>query len=574
MDSNNSNINQMSNLGTLNLYNGNDNFKDNNIKNKQNNKTRNSTQILKTKNDDYKLLKISAEAHNFLTKGELVLDIRNDQLTWTVKGDMSDKFQKNYINKFNNIIPRSFTIPRSKIKDVLFRNSDDDRYLLKVELRDFEYPFFNFSFQDKNSEYIRDRFYNILKYRDNFKYYKMEFQILSSEQQNKICLLLNNRYLLNLYRKLLICNNDIEKSWNYIKSRYPEAININLGKNKIQLSRDEELIMLSQKKYNITKLINSDINIYNCYKMEKNIKNENFWENFIESQVGNKTYIVGGYKPSVCNFDNKIENEEIEERTINSLFEDLEKDKYYYDCYETNYLYYNDDMKNEQEKLKEKIKLLNNYSMNKIKNNNYFSYSSICMNLYNRKKINKNKINKSNSNTKNTKEKKMEIEIDSNYKNGLNKEELLNKIQNMEKEYNNEKNTINNNNYYSTMKKINEENYDNYNFAKYEKSLIPVEKKINFFLNQIFLIKDLGYAQKIEHNILTLQKKIDERSFPEKMSKNEQMLNQKLSKYNKEITNLYDNLKRKNDNEQEGNNKIFEFLLQNVKPLKDKIYKV
>ena len=539
----------------------------------QNNRTKNSTQIQKSKNDDNKLLQIRGEAYNFLTRGELVLDLKSSYLTWTVidKNEMSDKFKKNYINKEDNTIQSIFTIHRDNITDVIMKNADDGRHLLKVELKQHKYPFFNFSFQDKNSKYIRDRFYNILKSKDNFKYYKTEFQMLSTETQNLICLLLNNKYLFQLYRKLFICYGEIEKSLKFIKYRYPEAININLGKNRIQLSRDEELIMLSQKKYNITKLINSDNNIYKSYKMESNIKNENFWENFIESQTGNKTYIVGGYKPSVCYFDNKIENEE-EERNTNCLFEDLEKDKYYYDCYETNYLYYNEDMKNEQEKLKEKIKLLNNYSMNKIKNNNYFSYSSTCTSLYvNRKKPNKNKINKNNSNIKHPKEEKMEIEIDSNYRNRLNKEELSKKIKNMENEYNNDKNNNNINNYYVTMKNINENNYDNYNFAKYEKSLIPVEKKIQIYLNQIFLIKDLYLAQKIDLNILEKQKKSEDKISPEKNNKYEQIINQKSSRFNKEINNVYDNLKKKIENEPEGIKKMIEFLLQNVKSLNKNI---
>ena len=548
---------------------------DNMKRNIQNNKAKNSTQIQRPRNDDNKLLKIKGEAYNFLTQGELALDIKNDQLTWTVIGDASDDFKKKYINK-DKIIPKSFNIPRRCITDVIMRNSDDGRHLLKVELKQFEYSYFNFSFQDRNSKFIRDRFYNILKYKDNFKYYKMEFQMLSTIQQNQICFLLNNKYLLQLYRKLLICNSDIDRNIKLIKFRYPEAININMWKNKIQLSRDEELIMLSQKKYNITKLINSDSNIYNSYKLEKNIKNENFWENFIESQIGNKTYIVGGYKPSACNYDNKIDNEE-EEKVKELLFDYLEKDKYYYDCYETNYLYYNDEMKNEQEKLKEKIKLLNNYSMNKIKENNYFLFSSIFMNCCsnNKKKSNKNKINRNNSNiNKHIKEEKMEIEIDLNYRNRLNKEELINKIKNMENEYDNDKKYNSINNYYSTMKKINEENYNIYNFAKYDTNIISVEKKINFFLNQIFLIKDLALGQKVEYTNYK-QKKAEEKSTPDKnMNRIEQVYNQKITKYNKEIMNIYDNLKKKYENDQDGNKKLFEFLLQNVKSIKDKASKI
>ena len=174
----------------------------------QNNRTKNSTQIQKSKNDDNKLLQIRGEAYNFLTRGELVLDLKSSYLTWTVidKNEMSDKFKKNYINKEDNTIQSIFTIHRDNITDVIMKNADDGRHLLKVELKQHKYPFFNFSFQDKNSKYIRDRFYNILKSKDNFKYYKTEFQMLSTETQNLICLLLNNKYLFQLYRSNYIVN--------------------------------------------------------------------------------------------------------------------------------------------------------------------------------------------------------------------------------------------------------------------------------------------------------------------------------------------------------------------------------
>ena len=217
-------------------------------RNRKNNTLGNSSQI--------NLLKISAEAYNFLTKGELVFDLKKEELTWTVKGEKAPLFKKNYETKKEI---EKFNILKNTIKD-LRKIDDSNRHLLKVKLIQSEYSFFNFSFQDKNSKYNRDRFYNLLKY-DTYSYYKNEFQNLSIKQQKQICLLLNNKYLFSLYRKLIKCNNNIEKNWEWIKHRYPEAININLGKNLIQLSRDEELIMLSQKKYNTTKLINSDISI-------------------------------------------------------------------------------------------------------------------------------------------------------------------------------------------------------------------------------------------------------------------------------------------------------------------------
>ena len=392
--------------------------------------------------------------------------------------------------------------------------------------------------------------------------------MLPIEQQKVICLLLNNKYLFQLNKKLIKCNyNNIEKNWQWIKYKYPEAININLGKNLIQLSRDEELIMLSQKQYNITKLINSDSNIYNSYKTEKNIRNENFWKEFIDRQTGNKTYITGGYKPIACDDDYKQHYQK--EKIKNIIFEYLEKDKYYYDFYETNYLYYNNDMNNEQEKLKEKIKSLNDYSVNKIKDNNYFSYSSVCINAYNKKKEIKNKIN-----TKILKDSKMvEENIENNFNNSnfirrLKREELLNKIKNMENEYNYEKNI--NDNYYSPMKIINEENYNYYKLAKFDPSVIPVRGIINsFLLNYIYLIKDLAFFQKIA--FAEIEKKEEEKSPEEK--KIEQEL--KLAPFNKEIRNIYEKLKKNMQNNNLGDSKkVINYLLENVeKTIERLIYK-
>ena len=181
---------------------------------------------------------------------------------------------------------------------------------------------------------------------------------------------MSTRYLRLLYRKIYSClyKHDIENTWNIIKCKYPNEIKINLGKNRIQLSRDEELMMLVERKYNITKLINSDNTIYKSYKNIKSIKDINFWDDFIKRQKGNNTYIVGGYKQ--CVWDIEDNGEEDKEKPINIIFEDLEKDKYFYDDYETNYLYHNENMKKEIEKNIPEIKLLNDYSMNKVKENN------------------------------------------------------------------------------------------------------------------------------------------------------------------------------------------------------------
>lgn len=393
---------------------------------------------------------------------------------------------------------------------------------------------------------MRNKFYHLLK-EDFFNYYKTEFQLIPIKQQKRICLLLNNKYLLLLYRKLITFGKDAEKAWQFIKYKYPEDININLGENRIQLSRDEELMMLSQRKYNITKLINSDKNIYETYTNRFNITNDNFWNDFIERQKNYNTYIVGGYKPVKTDIQEKKE----EERTINNLFEDLEKDKYYYDCYETNYLYHNENMKKDSDNLKDKIKLLNDYSMNKMKDINYFSYSSFCLNAYNNKRQIKNRFSKKNTNISvmneiNMKEDSIKIYIsNSNYKNSHTKGELLNKIKKMEIEYNEKKDKENSS--YNTMKAINEEIHHFYITSKFEPSRIPVESSINSYLNFIFLIKDLTLFQKLCHHSYEKTKRQDEKYSPQKREHNEQMMKLRV-KYeynNKEINSIFDNLKKK-----------------------------
>jgi allophanate hydrolase subunit 1 len=132
-----------------------------------------------------------------------------------------------------------------------------------------------------------------------------------------------------------------------------------------------------------------------------------------------------------------LENNNIEEEkkeTINIIFEDLEKDKYYYD----NYVYIDKEMKNHQEKLKDKIKLLNDYSIDKMKNVNYFSYSSLLIN-YKKNMKNKNIKRVLESDISHINEEKNEdiidieenIQYNNNNKSRLSKNELLNKISNM-----------------------------------------------------------------------------------------------------------------------------------------------
>ena len=477
------------------------------------------------------ILKITAEVYNCKSKGDLVLDLKTGELIWTLKDNRTEDFNKRFTTQGHEKI----SILKSNIKKITNINSPDGRYLLRVELKNpiNLISYLIFSFQDNNKEILRDKFYNLLSY-DYFNYYKTEFQMLPIEQQKRICLLLNNKYLILLYKKLIVGSRDIDLAWKFIKYKYPEAININLGQNRIQLSRDEELIMLSQKKYDITKLINSDSKIYNAYKERNNIKNDNFWSDFIERQKNHNTYIVGGYKPANIGKEDKNK----EEITINNIFENLEKDKYYYDCYETNYLYHNDAMKKDLENLRDKIKLLNDYSMNKMKDINYFSYSSLCLNAYNNKRSNKNKIYKkcSSLNTSNSNE------IISNINNRLTKEELLNRIKNMEIEYDNEKED---NSCYNTMKAINDENFNMYNFSKFEPNKLPLENNISNYLNYIFLMKDISLYKKYDYhqNLEKIQKQ-DGKLSPQKRD-DERAIKIKLEYYNREIKILFENLKKK-----------------------------
>lgn len=516
--------------------------------------------------DNNNLLRISAEAFHFQTQGELVLDLKNEDLKWNLKGAKSELFNQKYNGK--DSIP---TIKKADIKKVSKTDMEkDNRILLRIELKN-ENTCYIFSFYGDN-KIVGNKIIELLQ-NDYLDFYKTEFKLLPIEYQKRICLLLNNKYLSSLYKKLYSCSSDIDSIWNFIKSRYPQLLNINLGKNRIQLSRDEELIMFAQKKYNITKLISSDNNISKSYLTKSNIKSDKFWDDFINTQRGNNgTYLVGGYKPVICHFEND-NNEEVKNSTLNTIFEDLEKDKYYYDCYETNYLYHNDKMKKEQDNLKEKIKLLNDYSMNKMKNVNYISYPSIC--IYN-KKIMKNKnikrMSESNISFINGEknEDKMDIEENiqnNNNKNRLSKEELLNRISNMKAEFENGKNGKKSKSAFDTMKAINDENYKFYNLMKFDTNRFPYNNIIYIAINYVFIIKDLLFAWKCERHAYFKTRKLDDSS-PQKA-----YFKKKLDRYSKEIKSNYETLKKKisQNNNPENLQQVVDFLLDNVEKAMRKI---
>jgi len=498
---------------------------------------------------DNNLLKISAEAKHFKTQGEIILDIKNDELKWILKGTKSKEFKDKYKN--SDGIP---TIKKSDIKDIILpeKKIDDDRFALKIELKNKNSYIFSFYGENKIKGY---KIHELLD-SDYFDYYKTEFKLLPIEHQKRICFLLNNKYLYFLYQKLYNCNQDIDFIWEIIKYLYPQKINANLGKNMMQLSRDEELIMFAQNKYNITKLISSDDNIRKSYLIKNNLKCDNFWDDFINNQRGNNnTYLAGGYNPSICFMENNNIEEE-KKKVINIIFDDLEKDKYYYDNYDTNYLYIDKEMKKHQEKLKDKITILNDYSIDKMKNVNYFSYPSLAIN-YNKKhmKINNNK-KVLESNISHINEEKNgdiidceeNIEYNNNNKSRLSKNELLNKISNMKNEFKNEKKGKS---AFDTMKVINNENYKMANLAK-GICEIPNNKYINYIINYTFLIKDLLYAFKCEKN--------------EAFSSHIQNKNKKFENYSREIGNNLEFLKKKrNQNDKlENLSKVVDFLIDNA----------
>ena len=117
---------------------------------------------------------------------------------------------------------------------------------------------------------IRDKYKNLLN-DDIFPYYKNELKSLPIQTQKKISLILNNKYLSKLFFQLYSprFTNNLDKIWNYLRNRYPEFMQINLYTNKIQLSRDEELLTYAKNTYNINRLLSADDTIKNSYISSK-----------------------------------------------------------------------------------------------------------------------------------------------------------------------------------------------------------------------------------------------------------------------------------------------------------------
>ena len=423
----------------------------------------------------YRFLVYESYCYHLQTKGKLSFDLEKSKLKFSVRGEKSERFIHNYPNV------KEFEISKSTIDSVDPKEGIDEhgreKYVFRISIKQF----------DSNG--------NIIPERDNKIF-------VFKEEPNKNNKQVRDHFvtLIILYKKLSKIF-DSEKIFKYIIGMHPERINISLGNNRIQLSRDDELKISEQlykKNFNVNKLISSDINIYKQYydaMSKEGFKPEEFWIKFYNNQKDNKTYLVGDYNPIELN---KNYNTDV---TDNNLMEELEKDKYYYDTYETNYLYYENEFDQKSK--------INNYSINKMKEINYFSYSPQNINLYiSIKNQIKNKLPKKNivqsTNPNPNSIEKMEIEKDAN-ENKLNKSkrisksELYDKILKMKKEYKENKNANTNNK--TTIKAISEEVDKVYDFANIMNALNNSADGIYDTYKCILIIRDLSLIYKREHNI-------------------------------------------------------------------------
>ena len=484
--------------------------------------------------DNYLMMKDIA--YHYKIKGELIFDIEKGILKWIRRGDKNEDFK----DRYNNENQDEIMIIISDVVDLMKHDDDKSkRYLIKIDTANYQKGFiFSFQEENKDNEKIRNKYFIILK--DGFlKYYKNEFLKYPIKLKKKISFLMNNKDLLILFKKLLKMHYfEAEKIYQYIRILHPDRININLGQGRIQLSRDEELIMFTQKKYNINKLISSDSYIERIYynEMEQKQFNKNeSWNKFINNQKDNKTYLVGHYKPILPL------NKENQEINNNNLFEELEKDKYYYNDNESNYLYYNEDTR--RTSYDTLFSEINSYSINKMKEINYFSFSPICINIYNNKNQIKNKLRRSISS-----EIKMEIEetndmnSNNNSNKKLSKSDLLDKLNKMEEEYKNKNDAKKMNksdkNFDNKTKKIIVEEMDKiYDFTKIMNSMNYNADDLKDIYQKIFMIKDLSFVYKIE--CIPLKNKIrDGKMNPKKY----ELIEKKLKEIKSEMKSIYDQL--------------------------------
>ncbi len=136
----------------------------------------------------------------------------------------------------------------------------------------------------------------------------------------------------------------------------------------------------------------------------------------------------------------------------------------------------------------------------------------------------------------------------------------------MEIENNNQKK---NNSFHTTMKKITKENHEKYELAKFDPSLLPLEKNLSLYINYTFLIKDLVSAYNITKSVLyyKLKKQEEKSSSSSPIKRVNYDLNMKnnYERFYKEIKSCYDLFKKKKQKDDLGRfEKIINFLLENT----------
>ena len=469
------------------------------------------------------------------TLGKLTFDIEKSKLKFSVRGTIT----VNFIKCYGNI--KEFEVMKENIGSCESANTEDSegvkKYLFRINVNNEKPPknekIFVFMGANKDNEKNRDKFVAFIKGMRNgyIELYKSEFNKLNKQAKKKISFFMKNKDLLILYKRLSKIY-DPEKILLYIKYMHPGKININFGQNRIQLSRDEELLIsiLFPKRIDVDKLLSSEISINELYyqkKAEKGFNPNDFWASFYNAQKENKAYIVGEYKPI------KLNNNYNEEVNDNNLIEELEKDKYYYDTYETNYLYneYEADVKT----------TINNYSINKMKEIKYFSYSPQNINLFNSiKNSNKNKQPKKNVSSNQNLSEEMDTEKDDNT-NEINKLkripklELLKRITKMKKDFQENSNT---NNSKTTIKEINQEVEKVYNLANIMNTLNNSADDITETYKKIFLVRDLSFIYK---NEFSSYERVKDKINPEKKKEK----NAQFQHIRNEINNLINQVKRR-----------------------------
>ena len=221
------------------------------------------------------------------------------------------------------------------------------------------------------------------------------------------------------------------------------------------------------------------------------------------------------------------------------------KNKYYYDNYETNYLLKENE--NDENDIKT---LLNNYSINKMKEINYFSYTPQNLNIY--KSINISKNPKMNFLSQYMEEESYYENKDKNRKR-IPKSELYKKISKMRKEY--KQNTIidKNNKNNTTIKAINEEvnkiYYLSNTLDKSGQSFMDLYEKIN-------LIRELSIICDRENNIYQKNKVI--------ISKQKRKEKKAKIKYiQNEMKEILEKIKKIDNNYQQKT--LFDFLIKYAK---------